>query len=204
MGILMETIMRKLKQKETKQKVEFYISVLNRLSDERFRPQETDVITNPLSEFKTVAEKRAAYNNALDMHAKAYKEFNKSMDLGTPGAQFNDVEFIGGLWRIQHPFRRKITNVRNREFILGEKLPHQEHTKFDFYKAYLVTTNCYGRFIFKNSSGYDYIVAKYKTSRGTYWAYGKTIADARAFLAISIYDAYQDVIDAVNKKSKTK
>ena len=192
----METIMRKLKQKEKKQKVEFYISVLNRLSDERFRPQKTDAIVNPTSEFKTVAEKRVAYNKALNEKAVAYIDFDNTIALGTPGAEFNDVEFIGGLWRVQKPFDKQTIRTRDGlEFVLGEKIPRQEHTKFDFFKAYLVNINCYGRYVFENKNGYDCIVAGYKTNRGTFWAYGKTISDARAFLAIKLYDEYQDLID---------
>jgi len=168
--------------------------------DARKRPNPNDKIVNPLSEFKTVVEKRAAYNAALDKHEPAYINFNTFISVGMPGAQFNDVEFIGGLWRVQHPFNKKITHVRDCDFVIGEKLPHQEHTKFDFFKAYRVGTNCYGRYIFENENGYDYIVARYKTNRGTFWSYGKTIADARAFLAISIYDAHQDVI--ANEKTR--
>jgi hypothetical protein len=200
----METIKRKLAAKERAEKVKFFVGVLNRLAREKQRPQKSDTITNPLSEFKTVAQKRAAYNNALDAGADAWIDFDKTIKLGAPGAEFKDVEFIGGLWRVQRPFNRKITRVRDRDFTLGEKLPHQEHTNFDFFKAYMVTTNCYGRFIFENKDGYDNIVARYETKRGTFWAYGKTIADARAFLAISIYDSYQDLIDLDNAQSRTK
>lgn len=200
----METIERKLAAKERAEKVNFFVGVLNRLGNEKQRPQKSDTITNPLSQFETVAEKRAEYNNDLDSGALAYIDYNKSVKLGTPGAEFNDVDFIGGLWRVQRPFNREITRVRDRDFILGEKLPHKEHTKFDFFKAYMVTTNCYGRFVFENKDRYDFIVAKYKNNRGTFWAYGKTIADARAFLAIRIYDLYQDLIDLDNTSTRTK
>ena len=168
----------------------------------RKQPRPDDKIVNPLSNFKTLAEKRTAYNNALNNHCVAWIDANTSITLGRYGAEFNDVEFIGGLWRVQQPFTHKITHVRDLDFVLGEKLPHQEHTKFDFYRAYRVSINCYGRYISENRNGYDYIVAKYETSRGTFWSYGKTIADARAFLAISIYDAYQDLIADENTKTK--
>ena len=196
MGIIMETIKRKLAERERAEKVNFFIGVLNRLDDERQRPQKNDTITNPLSQFKTVAEKRVAYNNALTSGAVAYIDFDKTIELGGVGAEFNDVEFIGGLWRVQRPFNHKIIRARDgQDFVLGEKLPHQEHTKFDFYNAYMVNTNCYGRYLVENRAGFDYIVAKYETNRGVFWAYGKTIADARAFLAIKVYDEYQDVIE---------
>ncbi len=192
----METIKRKLAAKERAEKVKIFVGVLNRLGNEKQRPQKSDTITNLLSQFKTVAEKRAAYNNALDSGALAYIDYNKSVKLGTPGAEFNDVEFIGGLWRVQRLFNHETVRSRDgREFVLGEKLPHQEHTKFDFFKAYMVTVNCYGRYIAENKSGDYYVMARYETNRGIFLAYGKTISDARAFLAIKVYDEYQDVIE---------
>ena len=163
--------------------------------DDRKKPCPNDKIVNTLSEFRTVAQKRSAYNDGLNKNAGARIDSNTTIALGVRGAEFNNVDFIGGEWRVQRPFDKKITHVRDRDFVLGEKLPRQEHTKFDFFKAYIVGKNCYGDYISENDNGYDYIVAKYDTNRGTYWSYGKTIADARAFLAISIYDAYQDVID---------
>ena len=179
--------------------------IMKRLTEKleaRKQPALGDRITNPISEFKTVAEKRVAYNRALDNQSEAWIDANTKITIGRRGAEFNDVEFIGGFWRVQRHFGHKITRVRDSDFVLGDKLPRQEHTKFDFYRAYRVGLTCYGYYISENSDGYDYIVAKYETNRGTFWSYGKTIADARAFLAISIYDAYQDVIDAENTRAK--
>jgi len=158
-------------------------------------PNLDDKITNPMSEFKTVAEKRAAYDAARG-RAKAFfldhREI-KYIVLGYRGAEFNNVEFIAGAWRIQNKFDYQIINVRGKDFVLGDKLPHQERTKFDFYRAYSVGNNCYGKYIFPST---DYIVAKYATPRGTYWAYGQTIEQARAFLGIKLYDEHQDLIHA--------
>ena len=39
-----------------------------------------------------------------------------------------------------------------------------------------------------------YYVAKYTTDQGTYWSYGNTIEQARAFLGIKLYDEYMDLI----------
>lgn len=187
--LLMEIIKRKLRERDMAIRT----------------PAPDDKIVNPLAcvdGYKTVAEKRAKYNSAVDNKVCAVSVSGENIRLGTMGAKFNDVEFIGGLWRVQQPFDSEITHVRDCDFVLGEKLPHQEHTKFDFFRAYRVGINCYGRYVSENRNGYDYIVAEYKTSRGTYRSYGKTIADARAFLAISIYDAYQDLIDAENVRAK--
>ena len=206
-GIIMTKVKQKLADMENAKKVKFFTGVLNRLGHEQYRPQQNDAIVNSLSEFQTVAQKRAAYNRALENGALAWRAFGNSVKLGTPGAMFNDVEFIGGLWRIQRPFDHETIRARDgREFMLNEKLPHQEHTKFDFFKAYTVSTNCYGKYICENKAGYDYILAQYKTNRGTFWAYGKTISDARAFLAIKVYDEYQDVIEnEINQNmSRTK
>ena len=92
-------------------------------------------------------------------------------------------------------------NVRKKLFVIGNKLPHVEHTLFDFYEAYSVGENCYGKY--KNVKP-DYIVAKYVTARGTYSAYGKTIEDARAYLGIKLYDEFQDVIHKSINTQKTK
>ena len=179
------------------------MGILNRLNDEKYRPSPNDKITNPLAIcdkkndygaaiYSTVAEKRIAYNRALDEGAVAYIEFNQTIPLGDPGAEFNEVEFIGGLWRVQKKFPYKITEVRNRQFVLVEKLPRTEKNKFEYYKAALATwggTGCSA-----DVAKPDWIVAKYETPNGVFMSYGQTIEQARAFLAISIYDAYQDLI----------
>lgn len=187
--ILMDLIKKKVQEKERRKR----------------ESSPNDAIVNPLSEFKTVAQKRAAFNSALDHRAVAYIDFNETILLGTSGAEFNDVEFIGGLWRVQRPFNHETVRSRDgREFVLGEKLPHQEHTKFDFFKAYMVAVNCYGRYIAENKSGDYYVMARYETNRGTFWAYGKTISDARAFLAIKVYDEYQDVIEDEIQRNRAR
>ena len=63
----------------------------------------------------------------------------------------------------------------------------------------MVGLNCYGRFIV---GGPEVIVAKYDTDRGTYWSYGPTLEQARAFLGIKLYDEYMDLIHSVACKNK--
>ena len=193
-GILMEIIKRKLKERH----------------DKKYNPQPGDMITNPLNSpeyqhlhpsYTTVAEKRAMYNAALDNRLYAVDEHFNKVRIGDTGAEFNDVEFFGGLWRIQRKFDKPITIVRKKEFIIGNKLLHTEHTNFEFYNAYSVGTDCYGRFVFPTP---DYIVARFETARGTYWSYGRTIDQARAYLGIKLCDEYQDIIRAEIKRENSK
>jgi len=164
------------------------------------RPE--DKITNPLAIdasahkplYRNVAEKRAAYNAALDSRECAIDVNGDKMYIGTPGAEFNNVEFIAGMWRVQNPFNEQITNVRDRQFVLRDKLPRQEKTLFEFYSASHVSVNCYGPFCAETA---NYIVAKYTTDNGTYWSYGRTIEEARAFLGIKMYDEYMYLINSV-------
>lgn len=162
--------------------------------DARLAPGSDDKITNALSDFQTVSEKRAAYNAAARAGGVyAVDENGTRIMLGRPGTEFNNVEFIAGVWRVQNKFDCKITIVRNREFVLIKKLPRQEQTKFDFYSAELVGNNCYGRYVCGVA---DYIIAKC----GEYSAYGQTLEQARAFLGIKLYDEFQDLIyDEIQK-----
>ena len=155
------------------------------------------MINNSLSDFKTDAQKTAAY--VRDKSNKkgtvfAYKPDGTRIPLKE--LRIDMVEYVAGLWRVQNEFKHPIENVRKKDFVIGKKLPHVERTLFDFYDAYSVGTNCYGKFI---ATKPDYIVAKYVTNHGVYSAYGKTIEDARAYLGIKLYDEYQDVIhNAIN------
>lgn len=203
--VLGRTILRKLGERQKRSNALFFLGVLNRLQDERYRLSPDDKITNPLNSvdakkngldtaYTTVAEKRALYNRALDENAVAHIGFQQTIPLGAPGAEFNDVEYIAGLWRVQKKFPYKITNVRKKDFVLIKKLPHQEHTKFEFYSAAAITWG--GNGCSADIAHPDWVVAKYKTNRGIYMAYGRTIEQARAFLGIKMYDEYQDLIDA--------
>jgi hypothetical protein len=204
---LWATIQKKLKEKELASNVKFFLGLLNRLADERQRPSLDDHVANELAPYYVkakdkekqseqdklnVAAKRVAYNRALDDGAVAYVGFKQAVPLGSPGAEFNDVEFIAGLWRVQKKFPYKITEVRNRQFVLVEKLPRTEKNKFEYYKAAAAVWS--GTGCSADVAKPDWIVAKYETPNGVFMAYGQTIEQARAFLAISIYDECQDLI----------
>ena len=110
-----------------------------------------------------------------------------------------DVKFIAGLWRVQNKFEHNIQRVRDQEFVLLEKINRTEKNKFEFYRACRVGHNCYGRFVV---GGMEQVVAKYETDKQTYWSYGNTIEQARAFLGIRLYDEYSDLIHAVACQNK--
>ena len=136
-------------------------------------------------------------------NAQAYDEKNNAITLGQDGAKLEDVDKIAGVWRIQHKFPHKITHVRDKDMVLMQKLDHKEKTLFEFYRAKFVSYNCYGPFVNKDDA-YDYIVAKYDTDKETYWSYGNTIEQARAFMGIKLYDEYKDLINSVACQNKIK
>ena len=120
-----------------------------------------------------------------------------------PLSQFKpgDVEYIAGEWRVQAAFPHKIQMVRDQEYVLLQKLNREEKNRFEFYRAAPVGQNCYGRFL---NPGIEHVVAKYETDKETFWAYGETLEQARAFLGIRLYDEYMDVIHAAACKEKSK
>ena len=157
--------------------------------------------SNPLDEYKHTKEKSIALRKACDNNEyavgsdgtqKLVKNFNHKMD---------KLAFVAGLWRIQDDFPYEITRIRDKDMVLTKKIDHQETTLFDFYRGKEVRYNCYGPFVIKDDK-YDYVVAKYVTDKQTYWAYGKTIEQARAFMGIKMYDEYKDVINTIACKNK--
>lgn len=131
--------------------------------------------------------------------AVAYSSDGKTRPLSQ--CNVDDVKFIAGLWRVQDKFEHKIQLVRDRQFVLLEKLNRIEHNKFEFYRAALVARNCYGWYLVR---GHEMIVAKYETDKQTYWGYGTTIERARAFLGIRMYDEYCELIHSVACKNQEK
>ena len=155
------------------------------------------MVRNNLSEHKTFAEKERAYNAACLNGGKAvlaYYSDGRATPLGNVNA--SDVEFIGGLWRVQNRFPYRVQRVRDRDFVLLERLPRQEKNHFEFYSATPVTWGAFGAFITRDKHT-NFVVAKYVTAKGVYWSYGRTIEQARAFLGIRLYDEYQDLIHSV-------
>lgn len=197
-SVLWNAIQKKLHENQQQRNVRYLLGVLGRLANEKMRSSPDDKATNPLAEYynpkksdkENAAAKRIEYNKALDAGAVAYTGFRECEPL--ENFEFNDVEYIAGLWRVQHKIPYEITNVRDRQFVLVEKLPWTEKNKFEYHRAALATWG--GTGCLADVSRPDWIVAKYETPRGTFMSYGQTIEQARAFLAISIYDEYQDLI----------
>lgn len=159
------------------------------------------MIKNSYSDFKTESQKVAAYIRDKKKKEVVYAYKSDETKVPLKDCRLVNLEFVAGLWRIQDEFPYKIENVRKKDFVIGNKLPHVERTLFDFYQAFSVCENCYGKYMSKTC---DYIVAKYVTNRGTYAAYGKTIEDARAYLGIKLYDEFQDVIHAAINTQRQK
>ena len=195
---LYKAIQKKLAEREIV--AQRLYNMLMTLKSKKYAGNPDDKITNPLavSEFGSkplytnIEEKRIAFELGVESGMVAYTGFQHYIPLGGPGAEFNDVEFIAGLWRVQKKFPYEITKVRNKEFVLGDKLPHQEHTHFEFYPATSVVWG--GNGPSADVEHPDWVVAKYETARGTYWSYGRNIAEARAYLGIELYDKHQDLI----------
>ena len=157
------------------------------------------MIRNSLSDFKSDTQKLTAFLRDRGKKSEtifAYKSDGSRVPLRD--LCIKKVEHVGGAWRIQEEFPYEIENVRKKDFVIGNKFPHTERTGFVFYEAYSVSENCYGKY---RVSQPDYIVAKMETVRGTFSAYGKTIADVRAYLGIKLWDAFPDVIrNAINSQ----
>lgn len=152
---------------------------------------------NPLAKYKDKNEKRhmferACANGEIAWDCNGCKHALRSLKI-------DDVEFIAGLWRVQNKFDNKVQVVRGKEVIISEKLNRVEQNLFEFYKAYIVNVNCYGRYIIQDEF---IVVAKYETDHKVYWGYGNTIEAARAFLGIRLYDKYRDLIHSVVCKEK--
>lgn len=98
-----------------------------------------------------------------------------------------EVKFIAGAWRFQDKLCKEIKIIRGKEFILGKKLDIKEPNGFTYYTANPLGENCCGKYEVKMS-----MVA---SNLGPYWAYGNTVPEARAFLAVKLFDLYQDEIN---------
>ena len=157
------------------------------------------MMKNKLSTHKTPGEKLSQYHTDIANNTVAYRSNMTTVPLSKCPPE--TVEFIGGLWRVQDIFPHKIQEVRDDLFVLIERLPRQERNLFEFYRAQRVSQNCYG---YHMVSGLSQIVAKYTTDKGTYWAYGSTVEQARAFLGIKLYDEYSDIIHSVACKNQPK
>lgn len=157
--------------------------------------------SNPMDEYKNTQKKseallRARENNIMAIDSRGNKKPIKDFAI-------NQLAFIGGFWRVQEELSLPITRIRDKDMILTKKIDHIEKTLFDFYRGKEVKYNCYGPFVIKDDK-YDLVVAKYETDKQTYWAYGKTIEQARAFMGIKLYDEYKDIINTIACQNKLK
>ena len=154
---------------------------------------------NKFATHKTEAEKRLAFSQAVQNDELAYFSNGKKVPLYNFCLQSERVEFIGGLWRVQEPFPHTVQKVRDIEVVLADKIPHSERIPFEYYRAYRIGENCYGRYL---SVQPDTIVAKYEASKNNiFWGYGKTIEQARAFLGLKLFDEYKDAICVTRLKT---
>jgi len=175
------------------------MKVKNPLSDFWKSPKDGSKLTQDVATALFIVTFLHDLNNGVYAEDKR----GKKIRLGDQGAEHQDVDKVAGIWRIQEKFPYHVTMVRDKEMVLINKLDRVENTLFEFYNAKLVGNNCYGRFVFEVDKP-DYIVAKYETDNETYWGYGKTLEDARAYLGIKVYDAYKDVINVIACKNKIR
>lgn len=140
--------------------------------------------------------KHLLYKIHCERGALAHSADGKTRPLSE--CDIRNVKFVAGLWRVQNEFPHTVQYVRGQEFVLLNKINRMEKNRFEFYHARMVGRNCYGPFLVD----LPMIVAKYKTDSQTYWAYGNTIEQARAFLGIRMYDEYSDVIHAAACRDK--
>lgn len=158
------------------------------------------IYANPLAVYPNDRFKMTKFVDDALKNDVAYRSDNTTVPLIR--SNYDNIEFIGGRWRVQNDFPHIIQVVRKKQFVLLDKLPHQEKNLFEFYNASSVGCNCYGYFLASPKG--DYVVARYDTDNQTYWSYGKTIEQARAFMGIKLYDEYMDLIHAHVCKQKTK
>lgn len=148
------------------------------------------ILPNPLAyQHKNYKEKLDAYKVACANGVYAIRSDGVLISIAT--LKMHQVEFIGGLWRVQNETDYQIRQIRDRELILGKKLNRTENNLFEFYQAMQPVFNCYGLL----NTDFNMVVAKYRTASGTFWGYGRTIEEARAFLGIKLYDQHQELIN---------
>jgi len=151
---------------------------------------------NSLAPYKTEQEKKILHRCALigGSYYALDESGNKHRLSDVP---FDKVDFIGGIWRVQHEFNYPISVVRDKRFVIADKINRTEKNLFEYYHASSVFENCWGICSFLDNS---YVVAKYDTDNGPLWAYGATLEQARAFLGIALLDKNIDIIHATERK----
>ncbi|MDR1338042.1 MAG: hypothetical protein LBJ73_03360 [Rickettsiales bacterium] len=150
---------------------------------------------NPKDMAASQRAKKDLYEESITHDAFAYKPDGQTVPLSSKNLE--DVDFTGGLWRVQQPFPHEITTIirydgeeNPKQFVLGVQIPKQEANRFKYYNAEMVIENGWGKFM----GNYNIIVGKYEADAEIYMAYGKTIEAVRAFLAVRLFDLCQDEI----------
>ncbi|MCQ2599012.1 MAG: hypothetical protein MJ187_01385 [Alphaproteobacteria bacterium] len=146
-------------------------------------------------------EKIEAYEKDCVKGKMAFKQVGtelKNISLRTLAP--NEVEFIAGEWRIQNKLSAKIVTiaVQNKEqrFVLGERLPNAKKNFFEYYKANVVGSNCYGNYV----TEIEMIIGKYETNRATYWAFGNNIEEVNNALWCKLGCTHAELIHSVESK----
>ena len=194
--VLMEIIQKKLAEKEKQQKINTLLPILARLSDEKYRPSPDDCIINTeLSDLKTVAEKRRRYNLDLENQKMAMLPGGAMIPLGADGAKFNNVDLLGGIWRVQKPFDARgyeMVEIRGKKFVILKPINWQEYTGYSYYDAASVMWTAFG---LDSDFSPDFIVAKVVNEYGTFYSFRckitntNALEDARAYLAGKVEQA---------------
>ena len=184
------TQMKTANNKENQQKTEILLPFLQRLSDENYR-----IINTELSDLKSVAEKRRRYVLDLKNQKKAMLPSGAMIPLGADGATFNDVDLLGGIWRVQKSFDAhgyEMVEIRGKKFIILEPINWQEYTGYSYYDAASVT---WGAFGLNTDFSPIFIVAKAVNEFGTFYSFrckltsSSPLEDARAYLAGKVEQA---------------
>ena len=144
---------------------------------------------NPLSEYKDLSQKYRAFVGDKRAGQVAYKSDGTFVPLNKLRA--DDVEFIGGLWRIQNDVQYSIIKISGRDIIVGDEIPYSGPGFFDYYRASYLTYNCYGPL----TPNYNLVAAKYDCGDEELWAYAKNITMATAYLGMHLYDKYKTLIN---------
>lgn len=145
---------------------------------------------NPLAMHKNNADKTRDFVIDCRNGVLAYRDDNSCVPL--TDVNFKDVEFIGGLWRVQRHIDYELAFIRDAYFVMGPRIDVTEKNYFEYYQiARAPVFNCYGPI---GKPVFNMVASRYKTDDGEYWGYGKDVAAARAFLGIRLYDTYMDLI----------
>ena len=99
---------------------------------------------NPLSDFWKSAKDGTRLEERLALvikhtdfindvyEEKAIDEHLRKITLRKQGATEDRVDKIAGVWRVQRNFPYKITHVRDKDFVLLDKINRVENTFFEF------------------------------------------------------------------------